>query len=333
MKIRIATRKSNLALWQARWVAERLRSVDPGVEVEEVHIMSKGDKVLDKPLASIGGKGLFISAVEAAVVRGEADLAVHSLKDVPGDIELAEGMVLGAYLERENPRDGLLSKDGIDVDALPEGACVGTTSLRRTAQLLVRRPDLVCETLRGNVETRLSKLDAGEYDAIVLAAAGLHRLGLLDQRAHVAMAPEDSLPAVGQGTVAIEVAEGRDDLARYLDALDHRPTRLRSLAERALLKTLAGSCRVPIAGYATLDRDAMTLRAFVGALRDGRALTETRTANVGNDEQASALGREVGEALRSAGADEAMREAEAVVLEAEREAESRGGRLRIGERR
>ena len=253
MKVRIATRGSELALTQVRLVSAALRAHTPDLEVEEVPVSTRGDRVTDRPLAALGGKGLFVSEVEAMVATGQADLAVHSLKDVPGDVELAEGMELVCIPARESPFDVLLTRDGRSLGELRSGARVGTTSLRRVAQLAAVRGDLVFDTLRGNVGTRLSRLHEGAFDAIVLAAAGLSRLGLLEREPHVVLDADVCLPAVGQGTLAIEAAGARDDLRRLLAPLEDRSARIETTAERAMLKRLEGSCRVPIAGHARFD--------------------------------------------------------------------------------
>jgi hydroxymethylbilane synthase len=326
MKLRVATRRSNLALTQMRAFTSQLTALHPHVTIEEVHVSTLGDRVTDRPLAAIGGKGLFISEVEACVSRGEADFAVHSLKDVPGDVELAEGMALVCLPEREDPRDVLLTRDGVDLMSLSAAARVGTTSLRRVAQLRIQRPDLHYATLRGNVETRLSKLDSGEFDAIVLAAAGLRRLNLLETRAHQLLDREVCLPAVGQGTLAIEAREDNHALRDLIAPLEHATTRLVTEAERALLRSLQGSCRVPMAGHAVLDAESGRLRldGFVGGVDRDETLTgcseiylKGRTPQA-RAEEAQALGREVAEGLIERGAQRLMREAEAAVLRRER---------------
>lgn len=326
MKLRVATRRSNLALTQMRAFTARIVALHPEVELEEVHVTTLGDRVTDRPLAAIGGKGLFVSEVEACVSRGEADFAVHSLKDVPGDVELAEGMALVCLPEREDPRDVLLTREGIDLMSLTAGARVGTTSLRRVAQLRVQRPDLNYATLRGNVETRLGKLDSGEFDAIVLAAAGLRRLGLLEARAHQVLDREVCLPAVGQGTLAIEARASNQALIDLLRPLEDPTTRLVTEAERELLRCMQGSCRVPLAGHATLDpvSGRMRLDGFVGGVETDETLSgcseiylNGRTQEARCDE-ARALGREVAEGLIARGAQRLMREAEAAVLRRER---------------
>lgn len=332
MKIRIATRASELALTQTRWVAARLRELAPGLEVEELHVTTKGDKELERPLAAIGGKGLFVSEVEAFVASGEADLAVHSLKDVPGDQDLPEGLELVAFPPREDPHDVLVTADGADLDDLAAGMSVGTTSLRRVAQLSVRRPDLRYLNLRGNVGTRLRKLDEGHLDAIVLAAAGLRRLGLLEGRKHVRLPLDLSVPAVGQGVLALETRRAgavRDLVAQ----LDHRPTRLVVEAERALLRSLEGSCRTPIGGHAELEQDGARLRltAVVASIDGSRVLTASderflRGEHGADLETAQAMGRELADALHAQGARRLMTEAEADVMRREADAPKIAGR-------
>lgn len=321
MKIRIATRKSELALTQTRWVAAELKKHHPDLDIEEVHIVTKGDQITDRPLAAIGGKGLFIAEVEAALVAGGADLAVHSLKDVPGDTALADGMAIVCVPEREDPRDVLLTREGIELDDLPAGAKVGTTSQRRSSQLAAQRPDLQYATLRGNVGTRLRKLDEGQYDAIVLAAAGLRRLGLLEGRPHRILEIDTCLPAVGQGTLAIE---GRDlpEIWSMLAPLEHADTKLRTAAERAMLIHLHGNCHVPIAGHAELFEGGsrLRLRGVVASTRGDKTLTassDTRFRGGSFEDRlkaADALGIEVAEALLEAGARELIVAAETDAL-------------------
>lgn len=295
--LRIATRKSPLALWQTEHVAARLRQAHPGLEVALVPLSTRGDEVLDRSLAAIGGKGLFLKELELAMQRGEADCAVHSLKDVP--MELEPGFVLPAILERADPADAFVSNHCDGLDALPLGARVGTSSLRRQAQLRARRPDLQLRDLRGNVNTRLAKLDAGEYDAIVLACAGLQRLGL-DARIRARLLPPQWLPAPAQGAIAIESREGDDRIAGLLTALDHAPTRRRVEAERAMNRALHGSCHVPVAGFAEDAGDGgLHLQGLVGDASDGRLV---RAEATGHDVEA--LGREVAARLLAAGAGE-----------------------------
>lgn len=262
MKLRIATRRSALALVQTRWVAAELRRRNPGLEIDEVHVVTTGDKVLDVPLAQIGGKGLFVSEVEATLADGRADLAVHSMKDVP--TELAAGLEIVCIPKREDPRDALVSLDGAELDALEAGSRVGTSSLRRVLQLRARRNDLAYETLRGNVDTRLRRLEEGRFRAIVLASAGLRRLGLID-RPHVLLSTEQCLPAVGQGALAIEARIDDEATRALLAPLEDRATRLCVEAERTFLRDLEGGCQIPIAAHAHFDGGRLALDAIVGA--------------------------------------------------------------------
>ena len=259
--IRIATRKSPLALWQAYFVRDALQAAHPGLEVELVTMVTKGDIILDTPLAKVGGKGLFVKELEVAMLEGRADLAVHSMKDVP--VEFPEGLGLVTICEREDPRDAFVSNTYQSIDELPQGAVVGTCSLRRQCQLKEARPDLVIKELRGNVGTRLGKLDAGEYDAIILAAAGLKRLEL-EERIRSFIEPEQSLPAVGQGAVGIECRLDDSELLALLEPLNHRNTADRVKCERAMNITLEGGCQVPIGSYSVLEDDQLWLRALVG---------------------------------------------------------------------
>ncbi|EEX42631.1 hydroxymethylbilane synthase [Vibrio sp. Vb2880] len=259
--IRIATRQSPLALWQAHFVKDALQAAHPGLEVELVTMVTRGDVILDTPLAKVGGKGLFVKELEVAMLEGRADLAVHSMKDVP--VDFPEGLGLVTICEREDPRDAFVSNTYASLDELPHGAIVGTCSLRRQCQLKEARPDLVIKELRGNVGTRLGKLDAGEYDAIILAAAGLKRLQL-EQRIRSLIEPEQSLPAVGQGAVGIECRLDDARLRALLAPLSDADTTDRVLCERAMNLTLEGGCQVPIGSYALLDGDDLWLRALVG---------------------------------------------------------------------
>ena len=295
-EIRIATRKSALALWQAEYVKARLEQAHPGLKVSLVPMVSRGDKLLDSPLSKIGGKGLFVKELETALLENEADIAVHSMKDVPMDFP--EGLGLFCICEREDPRDAFVSNTYASLDALPLGSIVGTSSLRRQAQLLTRRPDLQIRFLRGNVNTRLAKLDAGEYDAIILAAAGLIRLGFKD-RITSAISVEDSLPAGGQGAVGIECRTADSEIHALLKPLDHPDTEIRVTAERALNKHLNGGCQVPIACYAVLEGEHLWLRGLVGDPEGGTLLTaEAR----GPQRDATALGIQVAEELLDKGA-------------------------------
>ncbi|UUQ62551.1 hydroxymethylbilane synthase [Pseudomonas fuscovaginae UPB0736] len=296
-EIRIATRKSALALWQAEYVKTRLEQAHPGLQVILVPMVSRGDKLLDSPLSKIGGKGLFVKELETALLENEADIAVHSMKDVPMDFP--EGLGLFCICEREDPRDAFVSNTYTSLEALPAGAVVGTSSLRRQAQLLTRRPDLQIRFLRGNVNTRLAKLDAGEYDAIILAAAGLIRLGFED-RITSAISVEDSLPAGGQGAVGIECRSADSEIHALLAPLHHGDTAVRVTAERALNKHLNGGCQVPIACYAVLEGEQVWLRGLVGQPAGGLLLSAEARAPQAH---AEALGVRVAEALLEQGAD------------------------------
>ncbi|MDD3448816.1 MAG: hydroxymethylbilane synthase [Gammaproteobacteria bacterium] len=299
--IRIATRKSLLALWQAEYVKRELERHHPGLEVELLGMTTKGDRILDAPLAKVGGKGLFVKELEQAMYDGRADIAVHSMKDVP--VELPEGMALPVICEREDPRDAFVSPRFADLDALPEGARVGSSSLRRQCQLRARRPDLVVRDLRGNVQTRLGRLDAGEYDAIILATAGLLRLEL-EERIACRLPVEVSLPAIGQGAVGIECRADDTRLQELLAPLHHPRTATVVAAERALNRRLEGGCQVPIAGYAVLEDGGLWLRALVGS-PDGR--TVVRGEVRGEPADAEALGTGLAEDLLARGADRILR--------------------------
>ncbi|RON28252.1 hydroxymethylbilane synthase [Pseudomonas lini] len=295
-EIRIATRKSALALWQAEYVKARLEQTHPGLLVTLVPMVSRGDKLLDSPLSKIGGKGLFVKELETALLENAADIAVHSMKDVPMDFP--EGLGLFCICEREDPRDAFVSNTYASLDELPPGSVVGTSSLRRQAQLLTRRPDLEIRFLRGNVNTRLAKLDAGEYDAVILAAAGLIRLGFED-RITSAISVEDSLPAGGQGAVGIECRSADTEIHALLAPLHHQDTAIRVTAERALNKHLNGGCQVPIACYAVLEGEQIWLRGLVGDPSGGLLLSaEARAPRA----DAEALGVQVAEDLLSQGA-------------------------------
>ncbi len=294
--LRIATRKSALALWQAEYVKARLEQLDPSITVSLVPMVSRGDQLLDSPLAKIGGKGLFVKELETAMLNDEADLAVHSMKDVP--MQFPEGLGLYAICEREDPRDAFVSNHYADLDALPAGSVVGTSSLRRQAQIMARRPDLQIRFLRGNVNTRLAKLDAGEYDAIVLATAGLLRLGF-DARIRYPMPPEVSLPAGGQGAVGIECRSSDTELQALLVQLNDEDSALRVRAERALNTRLNGGCQVPIACYAERENGELWLRGLVGD-PDGQRMLRAEAR--GPEAEPEALGIAVAEDLLAQGA-------------------------------
>ncbi len=298
--LRIATRRSALALWQAEHVKQRLESLHPGLRVELVGMTTKGDRILDSPLAKIGGKGLFVKELEVALLEGRADIAVHSMKDVPA--EFPEGLGLTAILAREDPRDAFVSNRFDSLEALPEGAVVGTSSLRRQCQLRAMRPDLDIRPLRGNVNTRLGKLDAGDYDAVVLACAGLKRLGL-DDRIRQELGPEVILPAIGQGAIGIECrlddAETRDLVAPLAD----ERTTLRVTAERAMNARLMGGCQVPIGGHAVIEHGVILLQGLVGS-PDGSRIVRGDIS--GRPEDAEELGRVLAEDLLARGAGELL---------------------------
>jgi hydroxymethylbilane synthase len=299
-ELRIATRGSPLALWQAEHVAARLEALHPRISVSLLKMKTRGDKLLDAPLAKVGGKGLFVKELEAGLLDGRADLAVHSLKDVP--VELPAGLELALVMEREDPRDAFVSNDYENLAAMPAGARVGTSSLRRQAQLCERYPGLEIDWLRGNVNTRLAKLDSGEFDAIILAASGLRRLGF-ESRIRAAIEPEECLPAIGQGVLGIEIRSDDDELRQLIAPLEHAETSLRISAERALNRALAGGCQVPIAGYAELDGDQLRLRGLVGE-PDGSLIL--RAERRGASARAVELGEELAADLLRQGADEIL---------------------------
>ncbi|EHU8077999.1 porphobilinogen deaminase [Vibrio cholerae] len=298
--IRIATRQSPLALWQANYVKDALMAAHPGLQVELVTMVTRGDVILDTPLAKVGGKGLFVKELEIAMLEGRADLAVHSMKDVP--VDFPDGLGLVTICEREDPRDAFVSNTYAKIEDLPSGAIVGTCSLRRQCQLKAARPDLVIKELRGNVGTRLSKLDAGEYDAIILAAAGLKRLEL-ESRIRSFIEPEQSLPAVGQGAVGIECRVNDQRVRALLVPLNHADTADRVRCERAMNLTLQGGCQVPIGSYALLEGNTIWLRALVGE-PDGSQIVRGEIR--GPRTQAEQLGITLAEQLLSQGAKEIL---------------------------
>ena len=300
--IRIATRKSALALWQAEFVKAELEKHHANLTVELVPMSTQGDKILDTPLAKIGGKGLFVKELEVAMLEGRADIAVHSMKDVP--VDFPEGLELHTICEREDPRDAFVSNTYKSLAELPEGAVVGTSSLRRQCQIKAQRPDLEIRDLRGNVNTRLAKLDAGEYDAIILAAAGLIRLEM-PERITSYISPEQSLPANGQGAVGIECRSDDEVTKALLAPLEHSETRVRVLAERAMNRKLQGGCQVPIGAFATVEGDTLNLRGLVGALDGSEILQHAVSGEVGNAEQ---LGEQLAETLLAQGADKILAE-------------------------
>jgi hydroxymethylbilane synthase len=296
----IATRESRLALWQAEHVRDLLIQRF-GLAVELLGMTTRGDQILDRALSKVGGKGLFVKELETALEDGRADLAVHSLKDVPMDLPV--GFVLAAVLEREDPRDAFVSNRHAGLDELPPGAVVGTSSLRRVVQLLARRPDLRIEPLRGNLDTRLRKLDEGGFDAIVLAAAGLKRLGLAS-RIRSCFEVDQMIPAAGQGALGIEVREDATALRQTLAGLVHRPTWLAAHAERAVSRALGGSCSMPLAAHAVWQGDRLVITAALGHGTDPRQplLHTTCSATPADEAAATALGEQAAAALRAAGA-------------------------------
>ena len=305
--LRIATRKSPLALWQAHFVRDALEAEHPDLRVELLAMSTRGDIILDTPLAKIGGKGLFVKELERALIDGEADIAVHSMKDVP--MAFPDGLGLAVICDREDPTDAFVSNDFSSLAQLPEGARVGTSSLRRQCQLRARRPDLKILDLRGNVGTRLGKLDAGEYEAIILASAGLIRLEL-EERIAERLSPEDSLPAGGQGAVGIECRTGDEATLKRLSCLHHDDTAARVVAERAMNAKLNGGCQVPIACFAELNMAGanggeLKLRGLVGSADGQRML---RAESRGSAAQAEALGIAVAEDLLAQGAAELLAE-------------------------
>ncbi len=302
MKLRIGTRKSKLALAQSRWVKQKIESRHPGVDVELVRIQTTGDKILDSPLNAIGGKGLFVKEIEDALISKKVDLAVHSMKDVPA--RLPDRLSLSIFPEREDPFDAFLSVAVVDIGHLPAGARVGTSSLRRSSQLLSIRPDLAIVPLRGNVDTRIGKMEAGETDAIILAAAGLNRLGI-GERIRSKIPADVLLPAIGQGALGLEVRSDDEATIGMLRFLNHGPTESAVRAERALLKELEGGCQVPIAGFARINNGKIRLRGMVAELDGSRIIRDEVT---GDPVEAEDLGRSLAHRLIEAGADRILAE-------------------------
>jgi len=298
----IASRESALAMWQARHIQSRLQALYPQLEVSILGMTTTGDQILNSPLAKIGGKGLFVKELEQALEEGRADIAVHSMKDVP--MTLPPGFMLAATGEREDPRDAFVSNQHPNLEALPEGSVVGTSSLRRECQLRARFPHLKIEPLRGNVQTRLRKLDEGQFAAIILAAAGLKRLDL-GHRITALIEPEQSLPAVGQGALGIECREGRDDLVALLAPLHHAESAACVASERAMSRALQGSCQVPLGGFAQIVAGELRLRGFVASI-DGQRMIRDEVH--GKPENAEQLGVEMGQRLIALGADKILAE-------------------------
>ena len=299
-KLVIASRESALAMWQARHIQSRLQALYPDTEVTILGMTTTGDQILDTPLAKVGGKGLFVKELETALADGSADLAVHSMKDVP--MNLPQGFMLAATGEREDARDAFVSNDFASLEDLPVNSIVGTSSLRRQSQLQARFPHLKIESLRGNLQTRLRKLDEGQYAAIILAAAGLIRLEL-GHRIRQFIAPEQSIPAVGQGALGIEISSSRPDLIAVLAPLNHADTQVCVEAERGMSRTLAGSCTVPLGAYATCEGDNIRITGFVASVDGQQMLVETAT---GNRQQAEALGQKLAAQLIAQGADKIL---------------------------
>lgn len=299
--LKIATRQSPLALWQAEYIRDRLEQLHPQLQVELVTFVTQGDKILDTPLAKIGGKGLFVKELEAALMDGRADLAVHSMKDVP--MQLPEGLALAVICEREDPFDAFVSNNYEKFEDLPQGAKLGTSSLRRKSQILKQRPDLEVIDLRGNVGTRLSKLDAGLYDAIILASAGLKRLGLNERIRH-SLTAEVSLPAVGQGALGLECRSNDEEILALIMPLMHAETNACVRAERAFNAYLEGGCQVPIAGFATLENQTLSLEGRVGSA-DGQTLLRSNVQGAAED--AEKLGVQLAQNLLQQGAGELLK--------------------------
>ena len=294
-KLTIATRGSQLALWQAKFIAGRLREHFPILDIELNIVKTMGDRILDVPLAKVGGKGLFVKEIEEAILSDQADFAVHSLKDVPG--ELVPELTLGVIPERADPSDCLVSCDYSDLDSLPQGAVVGTGSLRRQAQILALRPDLNIKSLRGNLDTRIRKLEQGDYQAIVLASAGLQRLGVQAGR-HCRLDPPDFLPAVGQGALGIEYRRDNSELSALLEVLNHEPSRIAVETERSFLRELEGSCQVPLGGYAEIRNHAVFFTGFVADLQGTQLIRHSGTAE---RNEGARLGRDVARQIIAAG--------------------------------
>lgn len=300
-KIIIASRESQLALWQANFIRDRLLELYPQSEVTILGMTTKGDQILDTSLSKIGGKGLFIKELEQALEDGRADIAVHSMKDIPMD--MPPGFLLGAITEREDPRDAFVSNDFHSLEELPAGSIVGTSSLRRESQLRAQFPHLEVHPLRGNVQTRLRKLDDGMYSAIILAAAGLKRLEL-NYRISALLSPEQSLPAVGQGALGIEYHESKPEMAEWIQPLHHAETAWCVEAERAMSRVLGGSCQVPLGGFAEIQDNVLTLRGFV-ATPDGKKVIADKLC--GKPESGKLMGDQLAQNLKAHGADEILK--------------------------
>lgn len=301
--LRIGTRRSPLAVWQAEHIRARLEAAHPGLRCRLVRIVTQGDRILDKPLAQVGGKGLFVKEIEKALLEGRIDLAVHSMKDLPA--ELPPGLRIGAIPEREDPRDALVCREtNRSLATIPVGARIGTSSLRRAAQLRFHRPDLALETARGNVETRIRRLDEGRFEAVVLAVAGLRRLGLHGRISEI-LDPETCLPAVGQGVLALEIREDDPETARLVEPLNDPATEACVTAERRFLASMGGSCQIPIAALARMDREAICLTGLVADIEGSRCV---RLALVAPPERAASLGAALADRIRAAGGESILRD-------------------------
>ncbi len=296
MHLKIATRKSELALWQARFIADKLESLDEVEHVELMPMTTRGDDILDRSLQQIGGKGLFIKELEDALQQRRADIAVHSMKDVPAD--MPGGFCIAAVLERDNPFDALVTSDNRGLDSVPQGGTIGSSSLRRQAQIRALRPDITVNPLRGNVNTRLAKLQLGQFDAIILASAGLERLGMSSKISEEFTA-EQMLPAAAQGVLGIECLQSNDELRELLSRLEHEATKTTTIAERAVARALEASCQSPVASFATVKGDEISLRALVASIDGKTILSESATAKL---DEADALGIQVAERLLKRGA-------------------------------
>ena len=298
--IKIGSRGSKLALWQANWVKSALQSENPSLAVDISVIKTKGDKILDAPLAKVGGKGLFVKEIEEALLNGEIDLAVHSMKDMPS--EIPEGLCIGSVPKREDPGDALISKNGKPFTELKTGARIGTSSLRRGSQLLHARSDIEIVPLRGNLDTRIKKLETEDLDAVILAAAGIKRLDLEDRITEI-LPKRIMLPAVGQGALCIEIRQNDPQIESQVNELNHRETRVAVMGERAMLNRLEGSCQIPIAGYGEIDGDVLTLRGLVSDLTGKKVIRDSIEGDVSNPEE---IGITLAERLLSMGADKIL---------------------------
>jgi len=302
LKIRIGTRKSKLALWQANYIASKLKEHYPNIQVELIKITTKGDKILDVPLAKVGGKGLFVKEIEEALLRKEIDIAVHSLKDVP--TYFPDGLGIVAVPEREDPRDAFLSVKYNSLEDMPAGAVLGTSSLRRKAQILTKRKDIQVKDLRGNVDTRIRKLEEGQYDGIILAYAGLKRLGL-EGKVKQVFSPEEIIPAVAQGLLGIEARLDDKETVNIVSVLNHRESSIRAEAERSFLKTLEGGCQVPLGAYSTVEGDKLKIAGFVADLEGERFFKKSIQGDISSVKE---LGETLAKKLIDMGAGKILQE-------------------------